>query len=88
MVFTPRSEQTPEQRQVANGKKRDKYNERKVKELEQQLEIKDKENAALRSAIKESNPGAGSRKTPEGGIKKTGQQPSRREKRQANQNEG
>ena len=64
MVFTPRSELTPEQRQLANNKKRDKYNERKARELQQQLELKDKENAALRSAIKESNPGAGSRKTP------------------------
>ena len=89
MVFTPRSELTPEQRQVANSKKRDKYNERKAKELQEQLELKDKENAALRSAIKESNPGAGSRKTQEGGIKKTGQQASRRghggDRRQDNQ---
>ena len=91
MVYTPRSELTPEQHQVANNRQRDKYNERKAKELREQLELKDKEIAALRSAIKESNPGAGSRKTPEGGIKKTGQQASRRghggDKRRDNENE-
>ena len=78
MVYTPRSELAPEQRQLANGKKRDKYNERKADRLQEQLNLQDKEVAALRSAIKESNPGVGSRNTPEGGIKKTGEQASRR----------
>ena len=59
---------------MANSNKRDKYNERKANELREQLDLKDKEVAALRSAIKESNPGVGSRNIPEGGIKKTGQQ--------------
>ena len=83
MVHTPRKEMTAEQKIAANTKARDKYNEWKaaeVKELRQQLELKnkeldlkDKESAALRSAIKGSTTGAGSRKTPEGGIKKTSQ---------------
>ena len=88
--WTPRSELTPEQRKAANKKKHEQYKERKAEKL-QQLEITQKENAALRSALKESKGGDGSRKTPEGGIKKTGQQPSRRERggdqRQNNQNE-
>ena len=95
MGYTPRKDLTPEQRIAANTKLRDNYNQRKaaeVDELRQQLDLKDKENAALRSAIKESKPGAGSRKTPEGVIKKTGQQASRRrrggDERQDNENEG
>ena len=95
MVYTPRKDFTPEQRIAANTKLRDKYNQRKaaeVDELRQQLDLKNKENAALRSAIRESNPGAGSRKTAEGGIKKTGQQASRHrrggDERQDNENEG
>ena len=86
--WTPRSELTPEQRKAANKKKREQYKKRKAEKL-QQLE---KENVVLRSALKESKGGDGSRKTPEGGIKKTGQQPSRRrrggDQRQDNQNEG
>ena len=51
MGYTPRKDFTPEQRIAFNTKQRDKYNERKaaeVKELRQQLDLKDKENAALR----------------------------------------
>ena len=85
VVHTPRKEMTAEQRLAFNTKQREKYNERKAAEkaaeveaLREQLDLKDKETAALRSAMKESTAGAGSRKTPEGGIKKTGQQASRR----------
>ena len=52
------------------------HNEGKAPELRQQLAIKDKEAAALRTTLKEIEGGAGSRKTAEGGIKKTGQQSS------------
>ena len=55
MVFTPRSELTPEQRQVANSNKRDKYNERKANEPREQLHIKDKEVAAVHSLLYRGN---------------------------------
>ena len=55
MVFTPHSESTPEQRQVAISNKRDKYNERKSNELREQLDIKDKEDAALHSLLRCGN---------------------------------
>lgn len=41
--WTPRKEQTPEQRQAANKKKRDKYDKRRARELQQELDLKDKE---------------------------------------------
>ena len=96
MVHILRKEMTAEQRMAFNTKQREKYNERKAAEkaaevegLREQLDLSKKESAALRSALKESNPGAGSRKTEEGGIKKTGQQ-ARRGRRGDNerQNEG
>ena len=40
MVYTPRSESTPEQRRVTGGGKRDKYNERKANKLREQLDTK------------------------------------------------
>ena len=81
MVYTRREDFTPEQRIAANTKQRDKHNQRKaaeVNELRQQLDLKDKGNTAPRRVLEESNPRAGSRKTSEGGIKKTGQQARRR----------
>ena len=54
MVLT-RSELTPEQRQVANSNKRDKYNERQATELRVQLDIKDKEVAAEHSLLHPGN---------------------------------
>ena len=90
---------TPEQRQAHNNKQRDNYNQRKATELLGQLDLEDvdlpakyNENTALRSAIKTSKGGDGSRKTPEGAIKKTAQQSSGRahggERRRNNPNQG
>lgn len=97
--WTPRKDMTPEQRQAHNNKQRDNYNERRATELLGQIDLedvglsaKDSENAALRSAIKTSKGGAGSRKTPEGAIKKTAQQSGGQahggERRRDNPNQG